>query len=152
MIIIKMPTYSYKKSLRSFFYSDPFYSSPSGYKLCLKVLAKGEHDGKGTHLSVYLKVLKGPYDSSLKWPITGLVAFELLNQLSDSNHYKQNITFQERNNFKLVFPKGISTFIRHSFIVENPAENTQYLMDDCLYFRVEVKFNESSLRPWLCAI
>ena len=81
MIIIKMPTYGYIKSLNDAFYSDLFYSSPSGYKLCLKVLANGEHDGKSTHLSVYLKVLKGPYDSSLKWPITGSVAFELLNQL-----------------------------------------------------------------------
>ena len=128
-----------------------FCSSSSGYKLCLKVLANGEHDGKGTHLLVYLKVLKGPYDSSLKWPVTEPVALELLNQLSDSNHYKQNITFQERNNFQVGISKGISTFIRHSFVVENPAENTQYLMDDCLYFRVEVKFNESSLRPWLCS-
>ena len=144
-----MPTYSYKRSLNNIFYSDSFYSSPSGYKLCLKVLANGEHDGKGTHLSVYLRVLKGPYDTSLKWPVTGSVVFELLNQLNDGNHYKQNIAFLERNNFQVGYGRGYATFIRHCFLAENPAENSQYLMDDCLYFRVGVKLNESSPRPWL---
>ena len=149
MTVIKMPTYSYKKSSNETFYSDPFYSSPSGYKFCLNVLANGEDGGKDSHVSVYLRVLKGLYDDSLKWPVTGSVTCELLNQLNDNNHYKWTFKFQEHTNFQVGDERGKASFITHSALAENPSKNTQFVMDDCLYFRVGVILDESNYKPWL---
>ena len=51
------------------------------------VYANGCGKGKGTHISVFTRILKGPYDEKLRWPLTGTIEVELLNQDSDSFHY-----------------------------------------------------------------
>ena len=39
--------------------------------MTLSVIANGWGDGEGTHVSVSAPILKGKYDSMLKWPFTG---------------------------------------------------------------------------------
>ena len=41
------------------------------------------HDCEGSHLLVYLKILHGPHDDQLDWPLKGTFIIELLNQLED---------------------------------------------------------------------
>ena len=59
--------------------------------MCLRVDAAGNGDGKGTHVSVYLYLMKGPHDDELEqsghWPLKGTFTIELLNQLNDSDHH-----------------------------------------------------------------
>uniref|UniRef100_T1IS10 MATH domain-containing protein n=1 Tax=Strigamia maritima TaxID=126957 RepID=T1IS10_STRMM len=50
-------------------YSDPFYTSEFGYKIRLRLYPNGNGAGKGTHLYVFLQVMKGPHDAILNWPI-----------------------------------------------------------------------------------
>ena len=47
--------------------SLPFYT-PEGYKLQCYMDCNGEGQGKGTHLSVFVCILKGEYDAMLPWP------------------------------------------------------------------------------------
>ena len=47
---------------------------------------------------------------------------------------------------------GLRTFISHNQLDHNADQNCQYLKDDCLYFRIEVKAAEP-VKPWLtCTI
>ena len=46
-------------------YSLPFFSGPEGCKLCLDVNANGFGDEKGTHVSVFVQIVKGEYDDKL---------------------------------------------------------------------------------------
>ena len=92
-ITFRVMDYKEKKVSGDEFYSPPFYTSPTGYKMCVEVDVNGWDNGKGTHISVFAYLMKGDNDDSLTWPFTGTVTIELLNQLEDKNHYKRTITF-----------------------------------------------------------
>ncbi|XP_062979575.1 TNF receptor-associated factor 1-like [Elgaria multicarinata webbii] len=69
-------------SNRPAIYSPPFYTCRYGYKLCLKLFLNGDGMGAGTHLSVFLVLMKGEYDFQLKWPFRHKVTFTLLDQVN----------------------------------------------------------------------
>ena len=58
-----------------YYFSPPFYSHIRGYKLCIKVYPNGFGDGRKTHLSLYVAIVKGEYDESLQWPFRGRISF-----------------------------------------------------------------------------
>ncbi|XP_033374287.1 TNF receptor-associated factor 1 isoform X2 [Parus major] len=62
------------------FYSPAFYTAKYGYKVCLRVYLNGDGTGKGTHMSLFLVVMKGDYDALLPWPFRHKVTFMLLDQ------------------------------------------------------------------------
>ena len=75
----------------SWSYSRKFSHHNNGYKMCLNVCAGGEGDDEGTHLSIFLYLMKGPHDDNLKWPLRvntlASLVVKLLNQISDNLHY-----------------------------------------------------------------
>lgn len=50
-------------------FSPPFLSSPNGYQFCVRLNMSGHGNGSGTHLSLYLYIMKGPFDEHIVWPI-----------------------------------------------------------------------------------
>ena len=62
-------------------FSPPFYTSQYGYKLKLKAYLNGRDRGRGKHLSLYIIIMKGAYDTLLDWPYNMKVTFYLLDQL-----------------------------------------------------------------------
>ena len=91
-----MPDFEQKKSSNSTWYSPSFYTHPRGYKMCLRVEANGWRDGRKSHVSVYLHMMQGEYDESLKWPFRGNITVQLLNQVGDSGHHAKVIYFTDR--------------------------------------------------------
>ncbi|XP_053157764.1 TNF receptor-associated factor 2-like [Hemicordylus capensis] len=63
-------------------YSPWFYTSRYGYKLSLKLFLNGDGTGAGTHLSLFLVLMKGEHDFQLKWPFRHKVTFTLLDQVN----------------------------------------------------------------------
>ena len=137
------------------FYSPPFYTSLTGYKMCICVYANGEGTGKGTHVSVFAHLMKGDNDDSLTWPFTGSVNFELLNQLEDKNHHtytlgpfpadseaSKRVVEGERG-----IGRGYAQFFSYNELDYNSDNNCQYLKDDTLIFRVSVQVPD--YKPWL---
>ncbi|CAF4526356.1 unnamed protein product, partial [Didymodactylos carnosus] len=49
-------------------YSQPFYSSPAGYKMRARLYLNGDGNARRTHMSLFFALMKGEYDSILKWP------------------------------------------------------------------------------------
>ena len=65
----------------------PFFTHPHGYKLCLLVIPDGYGRANGTHVSLYMYMMQGPFDSNLKWPFRGEVTFQIVNQAGDHDHW-----------------------------------------------------------------
>ena len=155
--IIPMTNYIEKKENNEYWYSPAFYTSPRGYKMCLRVIPKGDGNYKGTHVSCFVCLMSGEYDDTLKWPFQGEVTVELLNQLEDRNHKKYVTRFNESTPIlsrQRVVRKqygggwGYRQFIPHSELSLNSSLNRQYLKDGTLYFRVSVTVF-SNTKPWL---
>ena len=70
-------------------YSPAFYTGRNGYKMVIQAFLNGEGSGYGSHLSVYLILLKGEHDPLLKWPFDYRVALILVDQMS-GEHIIQN--------------------------------------------------------------
>jgi len=140
------------KALRS----NSFYTSPRGYKMC--VIIERNVTSKALYLALYAHLMKGNNDEELKWPVTGMVTFELLNQLGNHSHKKAVGTFQQkdRENCRLTeegrniskIGYGCSKFISCSKLAESSPE-VQYLKDDTLFWRVTMEVPDSLDKHWL---
>ena len=143
-IVFKLPGYASKKVKNETFNSKSFYTSPGGYKMCMSIDANGCGAGKGTHVSVFTKLSEGCYDDRLHWPFLGTVTYELLNQLADDKHYNRVLVYGAVEDMHAGNSIGKAKFLPHSSLSHDPATNTQYLLDDTLYFRVSVKWPTTS--------
>ena len=119
-------------------------SHDKGYKMCLCINAAGYGDGKGTHLSVFLCLMKGPHDDELIWPLRGPFEIKLLNQISDIEHHSKTNTFDAASsnacsrvtgNVKARSSLGCVRFMPYRDL-HKTTPTCQYLKDDCLFFQV----------------
>ncbi|XP_078392895.1 TNF receptor-associated factor 2-like, partial [Cetorhinus maximus] len=67
-------------------YSPAFSSHPFGYQLCCRMYPNGDGSGKGSHVSLFLAVVRGEYDGVLPWPFRQKVTFLLLDQAQQRHH------------------------------------------------------------------
>ena len=142
-VTIKMSEYSIKKKREVEWYSNPFFTHNKGYKMCLSIDAAGDGNDKGTHLSVYLNLMKGPHDDELTWPLRGEFEIKLLNQISDSKHHLETVTYDDdEDTFDRVVEGNISEYGwgEQQYIsnedLNKVTPTCQYLKDDCLFFQV----------------
>jgi TNF receptor-associated factor 4 len=63
--------------------------------MCLRVYANGSSTGRGTHLSVFVCVMKGEFDDQLKWPFRGKISIRLVNREKDKDHIVKILWFTE---------------------------------------------------------
>ena len=154
--VFKLPRYFQHKTSSQEWYSPPFYTSPGGYKMCVRVDADGFGEGTGTHISVYACLMKGKNDDNLPWPFTGEVIATLLNQLEDENHYTRTLKFPKDNEATRrvvnddMAPTGCGgpKFIAYNKLNFDARQICYYLKNDCLYFQILVKAAEP-VKPWL---
>ena len=134
-----------KESERLF--SPAFYTHVGGYKMCLSIRANGWDTGKGTHVGVSVYMMKGEFDSHLKWPFKGEITVELVNQKEGGKNYErkpvehtdsekrdayfQRVTKRERAGKGWGYPQFISNADLYK-----PEKGKEYLLNDTLIFRV----------------
>ena len=109
--------------------------------MTVEIYANGVDDGSGTHISVFVRILRGSYDTELKWPFVGNVTVTLLNQLQDYNHHQEMIQFTNTDNSMVGYGFGFPAYISRN----HPSFLKLYLKDDTLYFRVSVNVPASSI-------
>ena len=117
-------------------FSPPFYTHLGGYMMCLKVYANGQGDGKDTHVTVAVCLMRGEFDDLLKWPFRGDVTIKL--KKTDLPHYQKIIPLNNDTPNGCVYkPKerntgrGYGQYISHVDLYAGG-----YLKDDKLVFRV----------------
>ena len=147
--VFTLTAFKSKKENDVDWYSPPFYTHPYGYRMCINVYANGNGDGKGTHISVFAYLMKGPFDDYLEWPFQGTITIQLLNQLKYVNHHTHTIDFTTTTDTKVVGRVtsggraergfGHPTFLPHTKLELKSIDDCQYLKDDQLKFRVTSK-------------
>ena len=147
--VFKLEGFEEKKRNDETWHSDPVYSHFGGYKMCLCVYPNGNNDGKGTHISLFVYLMKGDNDDNLKFPFKGCIVVSLLNQLEDKNHRTKEPWSPEDKNISedtsgrvtkgemSRYGYGYSKFIPQNDLNYNSDKNYLYLKNDCLFFRVD---------------
>ncbi|CAF0746459.1 unnamed protein product [Adineta steineri] len=133
-------------------YSEPFYTSPTGYKMCLRLYLNGDGNARGTHLSLFLVIMRSEYDAIIHWPFKYKVKFTLLNQLQSDSPSKcfwpdVNSTCFQRPRTNMNIPSGIPKFFP---LVIFKQTYDEYVQNDTMFIKVEVDF--ISERPKLVFI
>ena len=126
---------------------NPFFTGPTGYKLCLEVCPGGDTKESANYVSVFTKLKHGPNDDILSWPFDQTVKVTLLNQLEDKCHYSVLIDFKHANpevtrigpGAESATEWGHTKFISHGDLDKKQFQNCQYLRDDCLFFKIELQ-------------
>ena len=143
-----MTNYTIHKVSGDSWYSPPFYTGPVGYKLQLVVDPDGSSTAKGTHVSVFLYLMKGEDDDCLGWPFKGCVTVKLLNWKEDKNHLEHTFSTTsaaDPQSFCRV-TSGVTApgemyqrrYIAHKELEFNGEKNTNYVMEDVLCFVISL--------------
>ena len=150
-ITVKVTKFSYWLKSISEWYSSPFFAFEGGYQMYLKVDAAGSGIGEGTHVSVYLYLMKGPHDDELEqsghWPLRGTFTIELLNQLNDSDHHSYAVKYGAFSGYhrvktdKNVMIDAMPKFISHDTLLHH--SNGGYHKSDLLIFRISYEHTEA---------
>ncbi|CAF0775315.1 unnamed protein product [Adineta steineri] len=125
-------------------YSPAFYSSSTGYKMCMRLYLNGDGNAKGTHLSLFFVLMRGDYDAILLWPFKYKVTFCLYNLVDNQSHIidafrpdsKSNSFDRPKSNMNIA--SGLTKFFPLS---KFQAENNSYVHDDCMFIRCLVDFD-----------
>ncbi len=123
-------------------HSPCFFTHEGGYKLQLELDVDGYGVGKGTHMSLFFKICKGPHDDDLTWPCNQGIILEALDLTGGGQHasttYEPGVigadSWQKplhRNNKAL----GQLKLISHTVLCD---KNCRFLVDDTLYIRVSL--------------
>ena len=120
-------------------YSTPFFTSRHGYKMCARAYLNGDGLGKGTHLSFFFVIMRGPYDALLPWPFRQKVTLTLINQAGkkhQSDSFRpdpHSSSFQRPGRKEMNIASGCPMFIRIEHLL-----NGGFVKDDSIYLRVVV--------------
>ena len=142
-IVIKLSEFEKLKKTNICFTTKGFYTRDGGYKMCLQVYANGLIIIRD-HISIAVYLMKGDHDDHLTWPVKGTLTAQLLNQISDSNHSKPvGLQFDGFSPWCYRITEGTATngvwsnhFMPHKGLSYDANKNCQYLMNDCVFFRV----------------
>ena len=142
-ILLTVDKFKYRKENNRDWYSEPFYTHPRGYRMCVQIYANGFGDEQGTHVSLFTRIMKGEYDDELSWPFEGNITVELLNQNADQGHHMHEFAYDKDCDFgcrvkigEKNYGWGLTDFISHCELNQDSDSTVQYLKDDCLKFQL----------------
>ncbi|XP_054832481.1 TNF receptor-associated factor 2-like [Eublepharis macularius] len=118
-------------------YSPVFATHAFGYHLCVRMYPDGDGIGKGSHLSLFLAVAKGPYDDVLPWPFQQKVTFTLLDPTRKKPALKETF-LPDPNSTSFHQPRERLNVASGSPLFASKAQIPSYLKDDVLFLKVVV--------------
>ena len=133
--------FSMLKQSKKRWFSKAFYSHYQGYRLCLCIYANGSGEGKRTHASIYMYLMKGDFDDALKWPMRGILNIQLFGR-DESWHDLCTIPFVDEV-FDKVFGRlrfadasSISRGWGCAKVIDHASLDANFLINDCLHLRI----------------
>ncbi len=84
------------------FVSPPFFSTFHGYKLCARIYLNGDGQYKGKAASLFVGIMKGPYDVILKWPINAKITMTMIDQVVSSHRVEAFACDPTSNSFNYI--------------------------------------------------
>ena len=120
-------------------YSPPFYTSPHGYRMCIRTYLNGDGIGKGTHLSLFFVVMRSEQDNLLPWPFKQSVRFTLVNQKNPSSSITEAFvpdlnspSFQKPEN-DMNIASGFPKFSRQTLL-----QDEEFTLGNMIYIKCQV--------------
>ena len=125
-------------------HSPPFFTDQYGYKFMIVAFPNGNGSGEGTHLSLYVRLLVGEYDSLLKWPFLGDITLTLIDQSQDTTkqrHISQNFSPDPKWTSFHRPKKNSNTpgFGYPQFASHETMRTRKYIVDDAIFIRATVE-------------
>ena len=116
----------------------PFFTHPHGYRLCLQVFPNSYRRGKGTHVSLFMYVMQGPFDSLLKWQFRGELTVQVVNQVGDHDHWEAGGMHAVRviGRERAEGGWGFHHFIPHTILEHGSAKEVQFVKENHFIVRV----------------
>ena len=133
-------------------FSPPFLSSPHGYQFCVRLNMSGHGNGSGTHVSLYLYIMKGPNDDSIEWPTKqGVFKAILMSQLAireDTPHYSKLVSIGSHPAFrrKLDIEKKNTSAGWPMYINFFDLMNERYYVGDSVVIMLDVLFRQDPIK------
>ncbi len=122
-------------------YSPPFYTDRNGFKMCARIYLNGEGNEMNTHISLFLEILKGEYDSLLRWPFRQKVSFTLIDQ-SDLKEHVIGAFIPDPNSFSFRRPisemniaSGLPVFCPLGKLM---SPDREYIKDNAMFIKIAV--------------
>ena len=120
-------------------YSPPFYTSPHGYRVCVRTYLNGDGIGKGTHISVFFFIMRSEHDNLLSWPFKQSVRFTLTNQKNPAASITEAFTpdlhspsFQKPE-YDMNIASGFPKFARQSVL-----QDENFTQDNIIFLKCQV--------------
>lgn len=124
-------------------YSPPFYTSVHGYRICLRAYLNGDGNGRGTHVSLYIVIMKSEYDELLSWPFAYNVVLTLINQVEPMKPEKSMTHKFVPSPSSSSFQKPQDTFNVASgfpeFAPVSVLNDPLFCKSDTIYFRIKLE-------------
>lgn len=123
--------------------SPPFYTGQNGYKLRAEAFLNGLGQGKGTHLSLYVVIMKGEYDAILPWPFQQRVDFVLIDQDNEVGA-RQNKVWRlscDRDSDYFKRPNKMKSlgFGCPKFVSLETLRTRNYIRDNTIFISIDVE-------------
>lgn len=118
--------------------SVPFHAGRCGYKMAARAYLRGDGDGRGTHLSLYVVLLPGDFDALLPWPFTHTVCLSVLDQSGTGRH--RSLSFRPDPASKSFRRPSADANVAVGFSRFLPLDKLDaFVKDDTLFVKVKVE-------------
>ncbi|XP_068683549.1 TNF receptor-associated factor 4-like isoform X1 [Montipora foliosa] len=123
--------------------SASFYTGEFGYKVRMNLYPNGNSEAKNTHLSIFIVIMKGDYDSILPWPFVKRVTFTLIDPKEDpkdrdnisctlANYEEQDWNSRPKKGENGAC-RGYRKFVSHDRLMEG-----DYILDDTIFIEARI--------------
>ncbi|ESN98712.1 hypothetical protein HELRODRAFT_66750 [Helobdella robusta] len=135
-----------KQGNRASVYSQPFFTSRYGYRMCARLYLNGDGLGANHYVSFFFVIMKGEYDDVLTWPFKQKVTLKLLGhnpnkQREIKDGFKpdpSSSSFQKPTSL-MNLATGCPRFISHQELLR---EDSDFLKDDTIFFKIIVDISD----------
>ena len=120
---------------------EAFYSEPYGYLLQPKIFFNGARLNDQAYISVFIQILKGPFDPVLKWPFEKRIRITLIEQESKGlrrNIEKVLIPVTDGKEVQRPCHDANNGFGIYKFVSHEVLRAGRYITDDVFFVKLEV--------------
>ena len=122
-------------------FTDAVYNYPQERMVGIRIYPRGVGSGRGTHVALFIHMIKGDYDNSLVCPFSGTIIVSVLDQSCSGDHPHISQIIQATPNLSAFKqPREAICHTGYGFERFAPIEKffgARYVKDDKLLLRIE---------------
>ena len=122
---------------------EAFYSEPYGYLLQPKIFFNGARPNDQAYISVFIQIVKGPFDPILEWPFEKCIRITLIEQERGLRRNIQKVLIPAADGKEVQRPchDANNGFGIYKFVSHEVLRAGRYITDDVFFVKLEVLEN-----------